>query len=668
MNFLKFSAAVLAVTCIASCNEKMITETPEGAGYITVTSQIGAQTKAGYETKTLPAEFIMDINQGNASFNYTKLKMSKDASSNEYTADKEDLKWVSTDHKGALVKAMTIPSGIATIDDDDIVNINLLSDQTTLDNFTKNDILGARNSEGGGITIKGDAINVSFQHLMSKLHVFYETSNTSVKVDAVTLNDVCLTGAYSYADINYVGSSDSRDNVNMLINHSTEFSITTAEAIFFPFVGKPSLVVSTSKGDKSCDIVSDDFTFERGKRYVLKIIIDENGNVEKSDIVKQNGWVNNVPGGKILWVGTSIPAGGGTIYSYPQMVSNATGLEVINNAEGGSVVTKPNQLNTPNLYSKELWDAEGIGGRPYNFRHLAFGGLSLTHNDMESYYSDLKQVMTADGKEGVDDEWVRGHINKLKELSYMSLIIPYIDGSRDNCQTVIIDHGFNDRANMYLESNVFLGYDTDPTTQYAEVYLDGLINQQTIGSGADSFVPNYDHYKAYLNNFWSNTENILTKDVSYLLAMESVINACREVNPNINIIIGNYFTEDNLWINYYDGLVETFGLRNFAKTICNYNRAAAKINNTKIVNVCDFLEVTNEQLWSGGFEFKEDGSVGAIVDPSKFCPDGVHPSSDGTGKSNKAIADIYLQELKRIFTETKSSDTFSCGWEDVEML
>ena len=665
MNFLKFSAAVLAVTCIASCNEKMITETPEGAGYITVTSQIGSPTKAGYETKTLPAEFIMDINQGNASFNYTKLKMTKDASSNEYTADNEDLKWVSTDHKGALVKAMTIPSGVATIDDDDIVNINLLSDQTTLDNFTKNDILGARNSEGGGITIKGDAINVSFQHLMSKLHVFYETSNTSVKVDAVTLNDVCLTGAYSYADINYVGSSDSRDNVNMLINHSTEFSITTAEAIFFPFVGKPSLVVSTSKGDKSCDIVSDDFTFERGKRYVVKITIDAQGNVAKSDISAENDWVKNVPGGKILWVGTSIPAGGGTIYSYPQMVANATGLEVINNAVGGSVVLPPDPA---------VLDASYNTVNKWNF--LYAGGLSQSYEDVESLQGRLTTM--ANNYQGVTDEvraqWVNERIDELKNLSYQSLIIPYIDGSKDYCGTIIIDHGFNDLGRIIMEANGFHGWDYpqyggDPLTQYGDIYFESLLNQTYLENAG---VPDYNHYKAHLTNLlWPNA---YCKEVdSYLLAMEKIIVKCREVNPNVNIIIGNYFTENNTWINYAQNrtAAEYIG-HSYARTLCYYNKAVAFLFNCRgIVNVQD--HITIERMWSGEFDLNKYTSETnyAKYDRDAFCPDSVHPSSDKTGKSNKAIADVYLQELAKIFANsptTKSTDTFDCGWEDVEIL
>lgn len=62
-----YSFLMAAALCGAvSCSDKISTETPEGAGYITVTSQVGAQTKAGYETKTLPADFVMEVNQGAA--------------------------------------------------------------------------------------------------------------------------------------------------------------------------------------------------------------------------------------------------------------------------------------------------------------------------------------------------------------------------------------------------------------------------------------------------------------------------------------------------------------------------------------------------------------------------------------------------------------------------
>ena len=642
MNLFRFSAALLAVVCITSCNEKMMTEVPEGAGYITVTSQIGSQTKVGYETKTLPVEFIMDINQGNASFNYEKLKMTKEAAatSNTYTADREDLKWVSSDHKGALVKAMTIPSEVASIGDDNIVNINLLSDQRTPENFIKNDVLGARNSEGGGITIKGDAINVSFQHLMSKLHVIYETASPDIKVSAITLKNICLGGAYSYADVKYVGSDDARGNIKMYINTAApDYTIFAAEAIFFPFEGKPTIDVTTNAGTKSCDIVGQNTKFEPGKRYVLRIKIDANGNVAKSNITTVNDWVKNVPGGKILWIGTSIPAGGGTVFSYPQMVANATGLEVINNAVGGSkVLSDPLGPTFAENLTKEQWDSYSEPAAPYSY-HLATGGLVQSFDDIDRLYKGPLQNVKSSDDSSVDEVWVTKHINKLKELSYQSLISPYINGSLDNCKTVVIDHGFNDIVGLndinaigFEAGGFWLGEGNEDV--WAKAFLSNLTAE------------NYE--TAYKSVIQSSSN--LTEEGSYLMSIEKLVDVIRGVDSNIRIIIGNYFAYDSPWgrANWWAG---GFSQYNFAGTLCHYNEAAARIFGLDIVNVYDH--------------------IGEISDWYAFCPDGVHPSSDATGQSNRRIADVYLQELKQIFSTTatkSSSNSYDYGWEDVEIL
>lgn len=649
MNFFKVTAALFAVACIASCNEKMITETPEGAGYITVTSQIGSQTKAGYETKTLPAEFIMDINQGNASFNYTKLKMTKDASSNEYIADKEDLKWATSTHEGAIVRAMTIPSGVASIDSDNIVEINLISNQTTLENFNKNDILGARNSENGGITIKGDNINVSFQHLMSKLHVIYETANTSTKVNAITLKNVCLGGAYSYEDINYVGSLEERGNINMYINTAApDYSIYAAEAIFFPFEGMPTLEVTTNLGVKTCDLVSQNFKFERGKRYVLKISIDANGNVSKTNISTENDWVKNVPGGKILWIGTSIPAGGGTIFSYPQMVANATGLEVVNNAVGGSKVLKvPSKEMSSIGYVPFSWVTIDFETYPENgWNHLMAGGLAQTHQEAEqNYRTRLTDAANAYKADDWTDEkrrqWVDTQMNLVKSLSYESLIIPYIDGTIDNCNTIIIDHGFNDLqgiGGLHGMSWEAGGFRTGDEIVWGDAYFRTLTDKTS-----------YEQYKQILLN-----NSNLTEEGSYLIAMSQIIEAIFSVNQNVRIIIGNYFALESPWVEALYGSAD-LEKYNFTSLICLYNETIANIWDLDIVNTyqdADIENFVNSDFYS-------------------FCPDGVHPSSDYTGKSNKAIADVYLQELAKIFSSTttkSSSNSYDYGWEDVEIL
>lgn len=666
-----YSFLMAAALCGAvSCSDKISTETPEGAGYITVTSQVGAQTKAGYETKTLPADFVMEVNQGAAAeYDYYVL-MQKDGASNIYNESTgKTLAWASTDHSKVQVKAMTIPTG-TSFDANKVLNISIEKNQTTNENFLKNDILGA--SINNGISIVEDNIVVSFRHLMSKLHVIYEVADGSM-VEAIQLKNVAVEGAYSYAAMDYVSNDNpEKGDVTMFLNAGTQYGLFAAEAIFCPYTpastSKPTLDVKLAgvSSAKSCEIsFPANFSFEGGKRYVMKISIDANGNVSKSDISAENDWVKNVPGGKILWIGTSIPAGGGTVYSYPQMVANATGLEVINNAVGGSVVLPPNPA---------VMDADYNTVETWNF--LYAGGLSQSHEDVESLRSRL--VTMANKYQGVSDDvrnqWVNERINELKGLSYESLIIPYIDGTYDNCNTIIIDHGFNDLARIIAEANGFHGWDYpeyggDPDTQYGDIYFEALLNETPLANAGNPY-PNYDHYKLHLQNLlWPN--GFCIKEDSYLLAMEKIITKCREKNSDINIIIGNYFTENNKWP--HDAFNRTdpaFQGHSYTRTLCYYNKAVAKIFNCRgIVNVQDsFKDLTNEQLWSNQYN---QGS-GAVVDPTKFCPDGVHPSSDATGNSNKRIADVYMQELKRIFstgTATKSSsNSYDYGWEDVEIL
>lgn len=640
-----YSFLMAAALCGAvSCSDKISTETPEGAGYITVTSQVGAQTKAGYETKTLPAEFVMEVNQGAAAeYDYYVL-MQKDVASNIYNESTgKTLAWASTDHSKVQVKAMTIPTG-TSFDANKVLNISIEKNQTTNDNFIKNDILGA--STNNGVSIVKDNIVVSFRHLMSKLHVIYEVADGSM-VESIQLKNVAVEGAYSYADMDYE-SNDNPDkgDITMFLNAGTQYGLFAAEAIFYPYTpttaSKPSLAVKIKNINDpvSCAItLPSNFSFEGGKRYVMKISISENGTVQTTSIAADNDWVKNVPGGKILWVGTSIPAGGGTVYSYPQMVANATGLEVINNAVGGSkVLSDPLGPTFAENLTKEQWDSYSEPAAPYSY-HLATGGLVQSFDDIDRLYKGPLQNVKSSDDSSVDEAWVLKHITKIKELSYQTLITPFIDGTKDNCLTVIIDHGFNDIVGLndinaigFEAGGFWLGEGNEDV--WAKAFLSNLTAE------------NYE--TAYKSVIQSSSN--LTEEGSYLMSIEKLVDVIRGVDSNIRIIIGNYFAYDSPWgrANWWAG---GFSQYNFAGTLCHYNEAAARIFGLDIVNVYEH--------------------IGEISDWYAFCPDGVHPSSDATGQSNRRIADVYLQELKQIFSTTatkSSSNSYDYGWEDVEIL
>lgn len=115
----------------------------------------------------------------------------------------------------------------------------------------------------------------------------------------------------------------------------------------------------------------------------------------------------------------------------------------------------------------------------------------------------------------------------------------------------------------------------------------------------------------------------------YFGAMAYIIEVMRKINPRIRIIIGNYFSLDS-------------GIDNMSsfmtKFILQANQSIADYYGFHCVNVYKKLGLRN-------YSFTSNDGVTA-TDMIRFAPDGVHPASDLTGKSNQMIAGIYINELK----------------------
>ena len=621
MNIFKSSAALFAAVAIISCNKEITTDASKEGGLITVTSQIGSDTKSGYDIYNLPGEFTMDIDQSGAEYDYTLQHMIKKGDENVYFSNSAILRWASMDHSGVQIKAMTVSSSDINKTTGKI-NITISEDQSSDELLKPNDILGASTSKNN-IFIDGDNIIVFFSHLMSKLHVVYEVAEGSTaSINQIRLQNVSMGGDYDYQNMQY-GSSKPAGTITMC--HNTEYK--SAEAIFYPFTvqpnQKPTLLVKLSGVNSDISLplnLKDDFEFKGGKNYVIKLKIS-NRSAEIVSVSQENSWINNV-GGKILWLGTSIPAGSGA-NNYPKMIADATGLEIVNNAIGGSKL-----LECPNdtwFNSKDEWN------------YLMAGGLAQTTDDAKDKYEfKLSQVS------GGDTDWVEAQIQTIQSMSYQSLIEPYIDGRLDNCKVVVIDHGFNDIVGPNNINGIGWEAGSWPGGEEEDVWGEEFLNGLTA-----------DNYQTAYKDFVINSQN-LTEEGSYLLSIEKIVNAIRDIerrqNTTIKIIIGNYFAYDSPWgrANWYGGL---FSYLNFAGTLCCYNKAAARVFGLDIVNVYEKIN---------------------IPDWYRFCPDGVHPSSDATGNSNITIAYAYIDEFRSIFggnSKTKSTaSTINDGWEDVELF
>lgn len=596
--FILFSTAL-----IASCNEMIETgaDEVELKERITVISEV-AQTKAGYEgTNVLPMEFVMDIDQKVADYNFTYVTMSNEEGNLYREQEDITLCWAGNDHSNVEIKALTLPCGLDKTSFDKVMTINVCQDQRDEENVRKSDLLGAKT--GDGIVIEGNDIKINFNHLMSKLYVSYsnETYDSEAAINSISLENTCITGGYSYTTMNYDSSVSKVFGDIQLYHNSNDH---TAEAIFFPHVQTESatLVINATinginKVLKYPVTLKNPQGFLGGKRYKMTIKINGNG-IENSSVTEVKDWVEdntsikNLRDRKILWIGTSIPKGSGE-NNYPRMVAEALGCQIVNNAQGASraSLTRSPKWSTAADFNK--YSSEGYS-------------LSATEEEIEEIYGSY--LMQNKETLGLSEGGVYWWISEFKMRSFENVLIPYINGEKDSCDIVIIDHGFNDSENIIMEGA------EHPADNEAKPL--GLAWYQSIASG---------------NNVYSDVDGLGKH--SYLAAMSFIIEECRRVNPNIKIIIGNHFASRPF--SY------TWDFTEYGGALCGdltvkANQAVAAMWDLDIVDVYKYTGLDNTE---GNFaKFKE------------FCPgDFVHPHKDTTGGSNQTIAYIYVKELKRIF-------------------
>lgn len=594
---LKFILTLSAVIYTTSCSEMITADFSDKNAQITVKSEVEL-TKAGYEgTTSLPSEFIMDINQGSDSkYNYSLIKMTKESTGNTYkAASGTSLMWAKADHSNVTVKAMTIPNGRTSVNSNSAMEINVSLDQRTEDNLKKSDLLGAKT--GNGIFIEGNDINISFNHLMSKMYINYKLSsrlkNNNARVTSITLKNVCVTGGYSYANMNYDSSITKKNgNISMYLDDVK----TRAEAVFYPYTPSqaPTLSIRVQIGNSYKDIeyplsLNANSVLEGGKVYKMAIKIS--GTSLDNLSVAATDESLNISGKRILWLGTSIPAGTEG-NNYPQLVAEALGCEVKNNAQPGSRVT---------LTLEPTWKT--LNQLKNEYKYLEGFSLGATAQEIDDKYRPYIVNTTYENGEKLSAADVELWVNYMKSQSYEKLLLPYIDGTKDSFEIVIIDHSLNDYKSIINECIKHKNNDVPSGINWVESLC------------SSDYVDEYNLGKH-----------------SYFVGLNHLIDVCYSVNPNIKIIIGNYFATRSPSIYEYvnDGGAQCCELMLAA------NEAIAKKRNLDIVNVYKYTGLDDTDYVSNFF---------------KFCPDKVHPHSNTTGESNRIIANVYIDALTRIFNE-----------------
>lgn len=627
MNIKTFISITSAVLCIAGCSEAISEIEPDNGGKITVTTEVGGQTKAGYEgTVSLPEKFIMDINQGgDAEYDYSLLEMIRMNNGNTYNAS-VNLWWADSDHSNVEVKAITLPYGMTSIDSENPMEINVCQDQTSDENIKSSDLLGATSEED--ITIEGNSINISFNHLLVKLHVIYgfgeKLSGSTASISGITLKNTCIAGGYSYADMDYDETVE-RKYGNIKMYHSQ--SENTVEAIFYPYVPaeNPLLLINAvidgEEKEFECPInLKNTSGFVGGKRYRMTVNISGySANDVTATFVKDwdddEGSIYDESAESVLWVGTSIPAGDGN-NNYPRMVADELGFNLYNNARGASYVCFYNSTDDGSINITQPYDNPSDPSKSFSTKpHLGYS-LSATIEEIEAKFN------RNDFPEEVLPEWL---LESFRNHSFERLIIPYINGEKATCTTIVFDHGYNDRGAIVRECDWHKLTDSEGNaTERAPGY--SWLMELADNSNNTS--------ESYLQGCWWDDNNTSRKN-SYFYALSYLIKRCLEVNPKIKIVIGNYFAWKTPVFS-----AEYNGNDNMCNLLCGANEALGGMWMRDVVNVYKYTGIRNM-------------TINGVCDYNSFCPDGVHPHSDTTGESNRIIAGVYINELRGIVSSGK---------------
>jgi len=241
----------------------------------------------------------------------------------------------------------------------------------------------------------------------------------------------------------------------------------------------------------------------------------------------------------VLWIGTSIPEG----CKYPQDAANELNFTVYNKAIGASgIVLNKGILNN----SRDCRD------------------LSETTAEKETRYRT--SVGTSD--------YITDYL--IKNTSYDTVLIPYIDGTKASCKLVMFDHGYNDREQISKE----------------------------VAKGKD-------------NIDWSSEDR-----TTYTGAFRYLLKRIYAIDPAILVVIVGYFSAHHI-------------LDCDLKDTCTMQKWIAEHYHLPIIDTWNLLSISDENILGT--------STSQFI---QFCPDGTHPFTDTTGRSDKLYSGAIIKAMR----------------------
>lgn len=365
--------------------------------------------------------------------------------------------------------------------------------------------------------------------------------------------------------------------------------------------------------------VTDDSTEPKAKKDALVTDFytksETYNKTEVNDLVGASSYWKNK---KLWWCGTSIPYGTGGANNYPYIVGQNLGCSINNVSMAGSMCRA--NVRTGNYDGANITNITRA--------------LSMTLEEVETFienYDSIKGNLTGDVPQTKEEFIAQGHAANMRNATFETKLLPYLNGTYPMPDLFVIDHGHNDFKYTLQDDSSDIGL--EPTR---ENITNGVLAEDTFMTANNN---------AKLASFLGSLDNIQSTKLDEFVcslnrncfegAINFIITLILKYNPKARIVfVSNYEYENGNYPSYAPLInAQKANADSWAFPLCEVYKYLGYSNH--------IIPGTKNLYAESGYPFTYDVNVFKV-----YCPDTVHPHSDPTGDADNIYAGVISEFIK----------------------
>jgi hypothetical protein len=321
---------------------------------------------------------------------------------------------------------------------------------------------------------------------------------------------------------------------------------------------------------------------------------------------------------KLWWCGTSIPYGTGGSNNYPYIVGQNLGCTINNVSMAGS------------MCRANVRTGDYDGANIINITRA----LSMTLEEVENFidnYDSIKDNLTGNVPQTKEEFIAQGYAANMRNATFETKLLPYLNGTRPMPDLFVIDHGHNDFKYKLADNSSDIGL--EPTR---ENITNGTLAEDTFMTANNN---------AKLAAFLGSLENIQSAKLDEFVcslnrncfegAINFIVTLILKYNPKARIVfISNYENKNGNYPDYAPLIdAQKVNAESWAFPLCEVY---------KYLGYSNHIIPGTKNIYAGsGYSFAYDVNVFKV-----YCPDTVHPHSDPTGDADNIYAGVLTEFIK----------------------